>query len=157
MTTNSHVLSKQDKQILRLLEHNGRISFAELAIEVGLSKTPCWNRVKALEKAGFIKSYAACLDATALGLEIRAFVHVVVNFDESEAFEDAVNDHTHILRCEAVTGDFDYLLEVAAQNMPRLDKLLRKELSKLPGIARFSTSIATREVKYSTQYMPLID
>lgn len=157
MHNKTQLLSKQDKHILSLLEQNGRISFAELALQVGLTKTPCWNRVKALQKAGFIKAYEAHLDASALGLEIRAFVHVVVNFEHSEAFEDAVNQHTHILRCEAVTGDFDYLLEVAAQNMPRLDKLLRKELSKLPGIARFSTSIATREVKYSHRYMPLLD
>ncbi|WP_352109289.1 Lrp/AsnC family transcriptional regulator [Glaciecola sp. XM2] len=150
-------LSKQDKAILTLIEQDGRMSFSALAERVGLSKTPCWNRVKALENSGLIHAYKAQLNASALGLEIRAFVHVVVNFEQSEAFEQAVLAHSHILRCEAVTGDFDYLLEIAAQNMPRLDVLLRKELSKLPGIARFSTSISTREVKNEPHFMPLLE
>lgn len=149
-------LSAQDKHILSLLEQSGRMSFSELALQVGLSKTPCWNRVKALKKQGLIKGYTAQLDSEKLGLEIRAFVHVIVNFEHSDKFEQAVENHQNILRCEAVTGDFDYLLEVVAANMQRLDILLRQELSKLPGVARFSTSIATRGVKHTTSYMPLI-
>ncbi|MFC4699231.1 Lrp/AsnC family transcriptional regulator [Glaciecola siphonariae] len=149
-------LSEQDKRILRLLEQDGRMSFAELASTVGLSKTPCWNRVKALQKQGFIKGYRAQLDGSLLGLEIRAFVHVIVNFNESAQFEASVNANDNILRCEAVTGDFDYLLEVAAPDMPRFDVLLRHELSKLPGVMRFSTSISTREIKHAHAYMPLI-
>jgi Lrp/AsnC family leucine-responsive transcriptional regulator len=150
-------LTSQDKHILSLLEQSGRMSFSELAQQVGLSKTPCWNRVKALQKSGVIKGYTAQLHSEKLGLEIRAFVHVIVNFDQSGQFERAVNSHQNILRCEAVTGDFDYLLEVVAANMQRLDVLLRQELSKLPGIARFSTSISTREVKHISAYMPLIE
>ncbi|WP_371192915.1 Lrp/AsnC family transcriptional regulator [Glaciecola sp. SC05] len=150
-------LSPQDKHILSLLEQSGRMSFSELAQQVGLSKTPCWNRVKALQKQGLITGYSAQLSSEKLGLEIRAFVHVIVNFEASDKFEHAVLKHQNILRCEAVTGDFDYLLEVVAANMQRLDVLLRQELSKLPGVARFSTSISTREVKHISAYMPLID
>lgn len=150
-------LSSQDKHILSLLEQSGRMSFSELAQQVGLSKTPCWNRVKVLQKQGLIRGYSAQLSSEKLGLEIRAFVHVIVNFDASDKFEYAVHKHQNILRCEAVTGDFDYLLEVVAANMQRLDVLLRQELSKLPGVARFSTSISTREVKHISAYMPLID
>nr|WP_136252338.1 Lrp/AsnC family transcriptional regulator [Ningiella ruwaisensis] len=149
-------LTKNDIEMLTRLERSARVSFSELAEEVGLSKTPCWNRVKMFEREGIINGYHTELNAQALGIEIRAFVHVVLNFNESEAFEKAVSSHPNILRCDAVTGDFDYLLEIAATNMQRLDDLLRKELSKLPGIARFSTSISTRSVKTSTQLMPLV-
>lgn len=150
-------LSSQDKKMLSLLEQSGRMSFSELAQHLDMSKTPCWNRVKALQNAGLIKGYGAKLSAEKLGLEIRAFVHVIVNFDQSDKFEQALQEHQNILRCEAVTGDFDYLLEVVANDMQRLDVLLRQELSKLPGVARFSTSISTREVKHTSAYMPLLE
>lgn len=149
-------MSQQDKAILSVLERSGRISYSELALQLGMSKTPCWNRVKALQKQGYIKGFSAQLDTQKLGLEIRAFVHVIVNFDQSDKFEKAVHQHENILRCEAVTGDFDYLLELVAANMARLDALLRQELSKLPGVARFSTSISTREIKSNSAYMPLV-
>lgn len=150
-------LNSQDKQILAALEQSGRMSFSMLAQEVGLSKTPCWNKVKSFQESGLIKGYSANLNHQYLGLEIRAFVHVIVNFEQSLDFEEAVGEHQNILRCEAVTGDFDYLLEVLAENMQRLDVLLRQELSKLPGVARFSTSISTREIKHTSSYMPLIE
>jgi Lrp/AsnC family leucine-responsive transcriptional regulator len=150
-------LNSQDKQILAALEQSGRMSFSMLAQEVGLSKTPCWNKVKSFQESGLIKGYSANLNHQHLGLEIRAFVHVIVNFEQSLEFEKAVGEHQNILRCEAVTGDFDYLLEVLAKNMQRLDVLLRQELSKLPGVTRFSTSISTREIKHISSYMPLIE
>lgn len=149
-------MNKIDIQILRLLEADGRISFSELAQAVGLSKTPCWNRVKELKRAGIIKGYTATLDEHALGLEIHALVHVVVNFALSQEFEDAVNLHKNILTCYAVTGDYDYMLKVIAPSIADIDKVLRKELSSIPGVERFSTAIATRTIKNHTSLSMLI-
>lgn len=140
-------MDKLDLQIIRELESDGRISFASLASRVGLSKTPCWNRVKELQKRGVIKGFKTVLDQHALGLGIQAIVHVVVNFNQSNEFEKAIDDHKHVLDCFAVTGDFDYVLRVIATDVSHLDKLLRRELCKVPGVERFSTAIATRTIK----------
>ncbi|WP_395341787.1 Lrp/AsnC family transcriptional regulator [Ningiella sp. W23] len=140
-------MDKTDIQILKVLQEDGRISLSDLADEVGLSKTPCWNRVKHLEDTGVIKGYGAWVDEQKLDMQIRAMIHVVIDFSMSSAFEKAAVDHSSVIRCAAVTGDFDYILEVSAKDMLEFDALLRADLSRLPGVQRFSTSISTREVK----------
>lgn len=140
-------MDKINKKIVRCIELDSRVSFSKLASDIGLSKTPCWQRVKQLENDGVILAYKTQLDIEKLGFEIRAVVFVVIDFEKSEQFEDAVQAHKSILRCAAVTGDYDYLLEVVAKNMREFDRLLRKELSRLPGVQRVNTSLSTREVK----------
>ncbi|WP_395341794.1 Lrp/AsnC family transcriptional regulator [Ningiella sp. W23] len=140
-------MDKIDTKIISLLERNGRISFSDLANAVGLTKTPCWNRVKHLEEMGVITGYGARIDERKLGMQIRGMIHVVIDFSMSEEFEQAAIKHSSVIRCAAVTGDFDYILEVLAKDMLEFDSLLRADLSRLPGVQRFSTSISTREVK----------
>lgn len=139
-----------DKKIVSILEQDGRISFAALGEAVGLSKTPCWNRVRELEASGVIEGYGARVAPEALGLDVRALVHVVVGFDRYEAFEAAIFAHPSVRRCHAVTGEYDYVLEVLAPDMRSLDELLRTNLSRLPGVQRFNTSITTRMIKEAT-------
>lgn len=136
-----------DRKIVRAVEADARISFAELAELVGLSKTPCWKRVKALEEAGVIRNYRARLDPARLGFGVEAFVQLSINSLEFEAFEAAVKRHPLIWRCHATTGEADYLLHIVATDMAALDRLLRQELSRLPGVRRTITSMATREIK----------
>lgn len=141
------VLNDLDIQIIALLLQDGRQSFAALGEKVGLSKTPCWNRVKRLQEMGVIQGYSAKIDQAKLGLEIRALVHVVVEFSEYKAFEAAVQAHNSIHWCHAITGEFDYVMEVLSSNITEFDHLLRAELSGLPGVHRFTTSISTRVIK----------
>ena len=141
------VLDSLDLHIIRLLEQDGRQSFALLGEKVGLSKTPCWNRVNRLQSAGVIESYGARVRPDMIGLEVRALVQVVVEFANYKAFEAAVNQHASIHWCQAITGEFDYVMEVLASNIGELDSLLREELSGLPGVHRFTTSISTRVIK----------
>lgn len=141
------VLDDVDLKIIRLLEADGRQSFALLGEKVGLSKTPCWNRVNRLQKEGVIEGYSARINADKLGLELRAIVQVVVEFTDYKSFEKAVNEHPSIHWCQAITGEFDYIMEVLAGNIGQLDTLLREELSGLPGVHRFTTSISTRVIK----------
>lgn len=136
-----------DRKIVKALEADARISFAELADMVGLSKTPCWKRVKALEEAGVIRNYRARLDPSRLGFGVEAFVQLTINSVEFEAFETAVKRHPLIWRCHATTGEADYLLHIVASDMAALDRLLRQELSRLPGVRRTVTAMATREIK----------
>ncbi len=140
-------LSLLDQKIVSALEADARLSFAALAEAVGLSKTPCWKRVKALEEAGVIRGYRTLLDPALLGFGLEAFVQVSIDFELSEAFEAAVRRHPLVWRCNATTGDADYLLHILAADMAALDRLLRQELSRLPGVRRTVTSMSTREIK----------
>lgn len=145
-----------DLRILGILEEDGRISFAALGDRVGLSKTPCWSRVKELEASGVIESYGAQVMPEAIGLGIRALVHIVVGFDEYERFEQAIIEHQSVRCCHAVTGEYDYVLEILAPDMAALDELLRNNLSRLPGVTRFNTSITTRMIKSAGSYSSMI-
>jgi Lrp/AsnC family transcriptional regulator, leucine-responsive regulatory protein len=140
-------LTLLDEKIVSLLEADARLSFSALADEVGLSKTPCWKRVKALEETGVIRRYRAVLDPEHLGFGVEAFVQVSINFELSEAFEAAIRQHPLVWRCHATTGEADYLLHVVAADMAGLDRLLRQELSRLPGVHRTITHMSTREIK----------
>jgi Lrp/AsnC family leucine-responsive transcriptional regulator len=141
------MLDALDRRIVAALERDGRISFAVLAEEVGLSKTPCWKRVKALEDAGIIRGYTTRIDPAMLGFGIEAFIQVTIDFELSEAFEAAVRNHPLIRRCYATTGEADYLLQIVTVDMIALDRMLREELSRLPGVRRTITSMAMREIK----------
>ncbi|MCC2617562.1 Lrp/AsnC family transcriptional regulator [Aestuariibacter halophilus] len=140
-------MDKTDLKLVASLEQQGRISFASLGEQVGLSKSPCWKRVNEMENAGVITGYQAKLDPFALGLHIHALVHVVVDFERYQAFEAAIEAHTAVRACYAVTGEYDYVVEVFARDIDDFDQLLRANLSKIPGVQRFQTAIATRTVK----------
>ena len=141
-----------DKRILHCLELDGQQSYASLGEQVGLSKTPCWNRVNDLHKNGTIEGYSARLNPAKLGLHIRALVHVVVDFSDYKAFEQAIIAHNNVRSCHAVTGEYDYVIEILAADVQSFDHLLRENLSQLPGVKRFNTAISTRMVKQDGPY-----
>lgn len=142
-------LDRFDWSILKSLEADGRQTFSALAEEVGLSKTPCWSRVQALEQAGTIRGYKAVIDERSIGLDLVALCEVQVQFSSHPAFEDAVKAHPAILECYTTAGEADYLLRVATSGVERLDLLLREELSQLPGVVRFATTICLKRIKES--------
>lgn len=149
-------MDTKDKQIVQQLEQDGRLSFATLGESIGLSKTPCWNRVKALQHNQVITGFHASINPLALGLNIRALVHVVIDFEQHQNFEAAIIAHRSVRSCHAVTGEFDYVLEILAKDINDFDELLRVELSRLPGVMRFNTSISTRMVKQQSAYSDMI-
>jgi Lrp/AsnC family transcriptional regulator, leucine-responsive regulatory protein len=140
-------MDQVDLALLKSLEHNARLSFAELADAQGMSKTPIWKRVKALEEAGVITGSEARLAPKAMGFGLSAFVEVVLDFESSDAFETAVARHPSIWRCHATTGDADYLLQLFARDMDDMDKLIRAEIARFPGVRRTSTTVVTRSIK----------
>lgn len=146
-----------DRSILNELEKDGRISYGELGDRVGLSKTPCWNRVRQLADQQVITGYKAVLDHKALGLDIVAFLQVSVAFAEHEEFEDAVRAHTFIRSCHALIGEADYMLHILASDINHLDHLLRKELWKLPGVEKFITTVSTNVIKEDAPLMDMVD
>lgn len=140
-------MDRIDWKITEALEANGRQSFAELAETVGLSKSPCWYRVRSLEQAGVIDSYNARLDPFALGLEVQSFVEVRINLDAHAEFEIAVVAHPAVVECHTTAGDSDYVLKVFTRSVDHLDELLRHDLSKLPGVHRLSTLMCLKTIK----------
>lgn len=140
-------LGRQDAEILARLERDGRLSYADLGEHVGLSKSPTWSRVRALEERGVITGYRAIVEPAAIGLDIHAFVQVTIRSTMSREFEQAVVRHAAVLECYTTAGQADYLLHVLVPNVAALDTLLRNELSRMPGVEHVSTTVGMKTIK----------
>lgn len=127
----------------------------ELGSKVGLSHTPCWRRVKRLEKDGVIRKRVTLLDANALRLAVNVFVHVTLKNHRENGltlFEEAVQDISEIVECYTVSGDRDFLLRVVVADVSAYEHLLKHILINLPGVDNLSSTFALRQVKYTTEY-----
>ena len=140
-------MDKIDWKIAQELERDARISFAELSEKVGLSKSPCWTRVRDLQEKGVISGFAAQLEPRELGLNVQCHIAVVIRFDAHAEFEEAVTKHSAIFECHTTAGSSDYLLRVYARSVEHLDDLLRYEISKLPGVQSSSTTMCLKTIK----------
>jgi len=146
-------LDKTDRQILRELQKNGRISNVKLAKQVGLSPTPCLERVKRLEKTAVIKSYTAQLDPRYLNASLLIYVEITLNRSSADVFErfnKAVSQVDDILECHLVSGNFDYLLKTRVADMSAYRKVLSQTLLALPDIKNSRTYVVMEEVKDSS-------
>lgn len=143
-------LDARDLDILRVLSAEGRITKAALADRVGLSPTPCWERLKKLEKAGVIESYRAQINLAKLGPNITIFVaaeltdHTAASFRK---FEAAMSRYDEVTACWALGGGFDYLLQIVTRNIDTYQRLLDDMLDARIGLARYFTYIVTKSVK----------
>ena len=141
---------RTDKIILAELQMNAQRPITDLAAKAGLSPSSCHRRVKLLEAAGVITSYTANLDRAALGLANEFFVEVSLVAQTGEAFEKfekAVQRVPEILECHLMSGQFDYLLRVAATDAADYERIHRSRISRLPGVQRIQSSLALRTVK----------
>ena len=146
----SQFLDKSDKIILTQLQQRATMPIAELAEKAGLSASSCHRRVKLLEEAGVITGYAAQLDGRALGFANDFFVEVSLTAQTEEAFEKfekAVQRVPEILECYLMSGQFDYLLRVAAADATDYERIHRTKLARLPGLQRLQSSLALRAIK----------
>lgn len=143
-------LDRTDRIILSSLQRQGNLPLAELAEQVGLSASSCHRRIKLLEQRGIILGYAATLDRKKLGLANEFFVEVSLAAQTEEAFErfeKAVQRVPEILECHLMSGQFDYLLRVVAQDAEDYERIHRTRLVRLPGLQRIQSSLALRTVK----------
>jgi Lrp/AsnC family leucine-responsive transcriptional regulator len=139
-----------DRKILRTLSHDGRISNQKLAEAVNLSPTPCWNRVRALEEAGFITQYVALLDQRALGLPDTVIIEVTLDRHDDEIFQrfgDALAQLPEVMEAYLLTGEYDYLIKVAVSGTEGYEQFLRQKLYKIPGIRHSRSTFALRCLK----------
>ena len=146
------MLDSYEKQILRVLQQDGRASTQDLSDKVGLSASPCWRRVKRLEDDGYITRYAAIVDGQKLGLRALAYVYVSL-IDHSEAsiekFHSFVQLETQIIECASITGDFDFVLKVAATDPENLEQIIMKRILRLGVVRNTTTNFILRQTKVS--------
>ena len=143
-------LDRYDRQILEVLQVDGRINNQDLADRIGLSPSPCLRRVRALEEAGLIVGYRALLDARKLGLTLMALIHISMDLHTPERFanfEALVGDIPEVLECLLITGQqSDYQLKVVVRDMDHYQHLLLNKLTRIEGVTGVHSSFVLRRV-----------
>ena len=146
-----------DARILSALQQDGRLAVVELAESVGLSPTPCARRIKALESSGAIQGYAAILDPVHIGLGVLAIVQVKLteHTDETVArFEKEILLMDEVTKCFAMTGSYDFILEVYGKDLDALSNVVLKKLIRVPNVRDMQSSVVLATVKRSAR-LPL--
>lgn len=144
------VLDRIDRQILALLQEQGRMTNVDLADKVGLTAPPCLRRVRALEEDGVIRGYHADLNATALGYPITVFAMVSLRSQaESDlaAFEAHVADIPEVRECHMLNGEIDFVLKIVATDLRSFQELLTTRLTPAPNVSHVKTSLTIRTAK----------
>lgn len=149
--TESYKLDEKDHDILRALQDNARLSNKELASKVHLSTTPTFERVRRLERLGFIKQYATILDAAKLNRGFAVFCSIKLrrlNSDMADAFTAMVKQIPEVTECYNISGSFDYLLRIQSLDMQSYQKLLLNVIGRHENIASIESTFVMEEVKH---------
>jgi len=150
-------LGKIDRNILRILQKDGRISYTELARQVGLSVTPCIDRVKRMERNGYILGYSAQVCSQKLDAALVVFVQIRLNHTSQKNFEEfrrSVIDLENVQSCFLVSGNYDYLLKARVADMAAYRELLGHRILKLPAVQESTSYVVMEELK-ETMEVPI--
>jgi len=151
------LLDGVDRKILRVLQREGRISNAELSERINLSPTPCLRRVKKLEDAGVIGRYVAELDPAKLGLKVSAYVFVRLERNSTvnaERFEEAIRTLQQVEECSVLSGEYDYLVKVVAEDLEDYERFIKQRLAAIEEVDTINTTIILKQVM-SRQPLPV--
>jgi Lrp/AsnC family leucine-responsive transcriptional regulator len=143
-----------DRQLLRLLQSDGRMTNVELARRGNLSPAACHDRLKRLQRDGYIQKFAALLDPVRIDLALLIFIEVVLDrttVDVFESFALAVREMPEVLECHMVAGGFDYLIKARVRDMAAYRNFLGDSLIRLPGVRETHTYAVMEEVKNTTE------
>jgi Lrp/AsnC family transcriptional regulator, leucine-responsive regulatory protein len=146
----AHRLDEIDRRILRALQQDARQTTAQLAERIGLSTTPCWNRLKRLETQGYIDGYIALLNQAKLGLPETVLIEVTLDRHDEEVLErfgELLAELPEVIEAYLTTGDYDYLVKVAVESTAGYERFLREKLYRIPGIRHTRSSFALRSLK----------
>lgn len=155
--TQSISLDALDRKILSAMQETPEASIAQLAEQVGLSQTPCWRRLKRMQDAGVLRKRVWLLDAEHLGLGVNVFAEVKLKQHDEQTLEDferATRAAPQIVECFSMSGQSDYLLRLVVGSVADYERLLKKVLLHLPGVASVNSSFALQTVKLTTD-LPL--
>ncbi|MFA7439019.1 Lrp/AsnC ligand binding domain-containing protein [Castellaniella sp.] len=154
--TSSQGLDRIDRRILDLLQQNGRLSMTELADTVGLTVTPCIERVRRLERERIITGYHARVAPQALDAGLLVFVEISMSSKSERTFEDFRREILcipQVLECHLVSGDFDYMVKARIKEISQYRNLLGNILLRLPGVTQTKSCVVMEEVK-ETLFIP---
>ncbi|MBR0750979.1 Lrp/AsnC family transcriptional regulator [Bradyrhizobium jicamae] len=146
-------LDEIDRKILRALQQDARLTTAQLADKIGLSTTPCWNRLKRLETQGYIDGYVALLNQEKLGLPETVIIEVTLDHHDEAVlarFGQLLTDLPEVIEAYLTTGDYDYIVKVAVESTTGYERFLREKLYRIPGIRHSRSSFALRCLKKLT-------
>lgn len=150
-------LDRIDRKILDSLQKDGRLTMTELAQKVGLSATPCTERVRRLEREGVISGYHARVNPQALGKNLLVFVEIKLSSKSGDVFDrvkKALLFVPEVMECHLVSGDFDYLIKARIAEMGEYRQLLANILLKLPAAVESRSYVVMEEVK-ETLFIPV--
>ena len=143
-------LDNKDKELLRLLQRDAKLTVRDIASQIHLSATPTHERIKRLERAGVIKQYAALLDHKLVGKKITVFCHVSLKEHDkklAKAFIQAISKFDEVLECYNISGEFDFLLKIVAESMERYHEFYVNRLSEVKGIGQTKSSFVMDVIK----------
>lgn len=150
MKKDSDIIDRIDRKILAVLQEEGRIANVDLAEKVSLSPTPCLERVKRLEKSGYIQHYAAHLNPNKLNAGLVAYIEVSLENTASKdlvLFNQAIHSLTEVMECSMVAGGFDYLIKIRVADMAGYRQFLGEKLAVISGVRETRTYVVMEEVK----------
>jgi Lrp/AsnC family leucine-responsive transcriptional regulator len=150
-------LDKTDYKILDILQQQGRITNIQLSMDIGLSPAPTLERVRKLEAEGYIKSYHALVDEELLGLKIKTYIQVSINYNKNDAvqsFMKQIQKINEVVECHHVTGQADFLLKVVVKDIKAYERLILDKISKMQEIGHLQTMMIMSTTKFS-HTMPL--
>ena len=139
-----------DKKILTILQQNSKANIKEIALKIGLTQTPTYERIKRLEKSGVIEKYVAILNKQHIGFNVEVFCQVsllVHSKDLITKFEKAVNTMEEVIECFHVAGNYDYLLKVIVKDMNNYQNFLKNKLSVLDSVANVQSTFVMSYTK----------
>jgi len=148
-------LDSIDKKILTHLQKDSKSNIKEIALKIGLTQTPTYERIKRLEKLGVIQKYVAILDKEKIGYTIEVFCQVTLLVHSRELinkFEKAVDKMDDVIECFHVAGNYDYLLKVIVKDMKKYQLFLKNELSVLESVANVRSNFVMTSTKPHTVY-----
>lgn len=147
-------LDKIDKSLLRIFQHDSNLTTKELAAKVNLSSTPVFERVRRLEKEGFIKRYVALLDAEKLDKNLCIMCNVKLkqhNGTLGREFMAAINAIPEVTECYNISGDFDYLLKIYVRDMKHYEAFVLDTLGAIPSVGSLQSNFVMSVVKQSPE------
>ena len=146
-------LDNTDRRILELLQQNSQLTIKEIASQINLSVTPVHERIRKLEREGFIDKYVCLLNRRKLGKSLVVYCHVTLDKQRKESFEDfnlAIVGMEEVLECSVVSGNFDYMLKIVVQDAEAYNQFYQLKLSALKSVLHISSYFVISEIKYTT-------
>lgn len=142
-----------DKRILELLQENAQLTIKEIAGQINLSVTPVHERIRKLEREGYIDRYVCLLNRRKLGKSLLVYCHVTLDKQRKESFEEfnsAISKMPEVMECSVVSGNFDYMLKVVVTDSEEYNQFYQTKLSALSSVLHISSYFVISEIKHTT-------